>query len=55
MKEHKTTVRLPVELHRRVKAEAVLQGKTFSEALREALEQWLEKDSPEPKQEGEQP
>lgn len=52
MGEHKTTVRLPVELHRRTKAKAVLEGKTFSEALREALEQWLEKDPSEPEQKG---
>ena len=38
--EHKMTVRLPVELHRRVKAKAALQGRTLSDVFRELLERW---------------
>ena len=38
--EHKMTVRLPTNLHRRVKAKAALQGITLSTVVRELLEQW---------------
>ena len=38
--EHKMTVRLPTDLHRRVKAKAALQGITLSTVVRSLLEQW---------------
>ena len=38
--EHKMTVRLPTDLHRRVKAKAALQGMTLSTVVRELLERW---------------
>ena len=38
--EHKMTVRLPANLHRRVKAKAALQGITLSTVVRELLERW---------------
>jgi hypothetical protein len=41
----KTTVELPPELLRRVKAEAALQGRTMKELLVEALREKLAKDS----------
>ena len=47
MSKHRTTIILPVELHRRVKAKAALQGKTFSDVLRELLERWVAEDPPE--------
>jgi predicted DNA-binding protein len=47
--DHRTTIRLPEELHRRVKAKAALEGRTFSAVLRELLEQWVSEDPPEEK------
>ena len=47
MDEHKTTIRIPEELHRRVKAKAALQGRTITSVLIELLEQWVEEDPPE--------
>lgn len=44
---HKMTAKIPVELHRRVKAKAALEGRTFSAVLRELLEQWVSEDPPE--------
>lgn len=38
--EHKMTVRLPTDLHRRVKARAALHGITLSTVVRALLEQW---------------
>jgi predicted DNA-binding protein len=48
MDEHKTTIRLPEELHRRVKAKAALQGTTITAVLKELLERWVEEDPPAP-------
>ncbi|MBN1660994.1 MAG: toxin-antitoxin system HicB family antitoxin [Anaerolineae bacterium] len=48
MDEHKTTIRIPEELHRRVKAKAALQGKTITSVLTELLQQWVEEDPPAP-------
>jgi len=42
--EHKTTITLPEELHRRVKAKAALQGTTITAVLKELLEKWVEDD-----------
>jgi predicted DNA-binding protein len=47
MDEHKTTIRLPEDLHRRVKAKAALQGTTITAVLQELLERWVEEDPPE--------
>ena len=44
MKEHRTTIRLPETLHRRVKAKAALQGTTMTAVVREYLERWVEED-----------
>jgi len=51
MDEHKTTIRLPEELHRRVKAKAALQGTTITAVLQELLEKWVKDDPPEAEQE----
>jgi len=50
MDEHKTTIRLPEELHRRVKAKAALQGTTITAVLQELLEKWVKEDPPEAEQ-----
>jgi len=50
MDEHKTTIRLPEELHRRVKAKAALQGTTITAVLQELLEKWVKDDPPEAEQ-----
>lgn len=47
MTEHKMTIRVPEELHRRVKAKAALQGTTITKVVREFFEQWLEENPPE--------
>jgi predicted DNA binding CopG/RHH family protein len=47
MDEHKTTIRLPEDLHRRVKAKAALQGTTITAVLQELLERWVQEDPPE--------
>ena len=53
MDEHKTTIRLPEDLHRRVKAKAALQGTTITAVLKDLLEEWVEADPPAPeKKEG---
>jgi len=44
LSEHKTTITLPEELHRRVKAKAALQGTTVTAVLKELLEKWVEDD-----------
>jgi predicted DNA-binding protein len=46
MNEHKTTIRLPEDLHRRVKAKAALQGTTITAVLQEVLERWVQEDPP---------
>jgi predicted DNA-binding protein len=47
MGERRTTIRLPEDLHRRVKAKAALQGTTITAVVREYLEKWVEEDPPE--------
>ena len=37
IEERKTTIRLPEELHRRVKAKAALQGTLYAEAREQAI------------------
>ena len=39
-KKQRTTVILPEELHRRVKAKAVLEGSSLSKVFRLLLEKW---------------
>lgn len=39
-REHRTTIKLSEELHRRVKAKAALQGCTLSDVFRLLLEKW---------------
>lgn len=51
LSEHKTTITLPEELHRRVKAKAALQGTTITAVLKELLEKWVKEDPPEAEQE----
>jgi predicted DNA-binding protein len=51
MDEHKTTIRLPEELHRRVKAKAALQGTTITAVLKELLERWVKEDPLQPERE----
>jgi len=51
MDGRKTTIRLPEDLHRRVKAKAALLGTTITAVVQEYLERWVE-DWPEvPKKE----
>lgn len=52
MEERKTTIRLPEDLHRRVKAKAALQGTTITAIVREYLERWVEEDPPEAPEKG---
>ena len=40
VRQHRTTVRLPEDLHRRVKAKAALKGCTLSDVFRLLLEKW---------------
>jgi predicted DNA binding CopG/RHH family protein len=47
MEERRTTIRIPEDLHRRVKAKAALQGTTITAVIREFLERWVEEDPPE--------
>jgi predicted DNA-binding protein len=47
MGDRRTTIRLPEELHRRVKAKAALQGTTITAVVREYLEKWVAEDPPE--------
>jgi hypothetical protein len=47
MSGHKTTITIPEDLHRRVKAKAALQGTTITAVLKELLERWVEEDPPE--------
>ena len=42
MKDRKTTIRLPENLHRRVKAKAALLGTTITAVVQEYLERWVE-------------
>jgi hypothetical protein len=51
MSGHKTTITIPEDLHRRVKAKAALQGTTITAVLKELLEQWVEEDPPAPERE----
>lgn len=39
--EHKTTVRLPKDLFRQVKAKAALEGMLFSEVCRRLFSAWV--------------
>jgi plasmid stability protein len=39
-REKRITVKVPEELHRKVKVKAALVGKSVSDILREYLEQW---------------
>jgi hypothetical protein len=51
--EHKTTIRIPEELHRRAKAKAALTGQTLSEVFRRLLAGWVAEEielPPEPEQ-----
>jgi predicted DNA-binding protein len=52
MEERKTTIRLPEELHRRVKAKAALQGTTITAVVREYLERWVEQELPQVPEKG---
>jgi predicted HicB family RNase H-like nuclease len=49
--EHKTTIRLPKELHTAAKIKAVKQGRSLSAVIREFLEEWVKEDPPEEEEE----
>lgn len=51
MEGRKTTIHLPEELHRRVKAKAALLGTTITAVVREYLEHWVEDWPKEPEKE----
>ena len=51
MEDRKTTIRLPEDLHRRVKAKAALQGTTITAVVKEYLERWVEEWPEEPEKE----
>lgn len=40
--EHKTTIRIPKELHKKARLKALESDVTFSEAVRELLALWVE-------------
>lgn len=42
--DYKMVVRVPKEWHRRVKAEAALRGISLSQLIRDAVNEYLEKD-----------
>lgn len=44
--EHKTTIRLPKELHMAAKIKAIQLGRPLSVVIRELLKKWLEEDPP---------
>ena len=43
----KVTLTIPVELKRRARAKAILEGKSLSQVVRELLEAWLKDGLPE--------
>ena len=43
METHRTTVKIPKELHRQVRLQAFLKDMTFTDAMEEALRDWLKK------------
>ena len=43
METHRTTVKIPKELHRQVRLQAFLKDMTFTDAMEEALREWLKK------------
>ena len=43
----KVTLTIPVELKRKARAKAILEGKSLSQVVRELLEAWLEDGLPE--------
>ena len=47
MGERRTTIRLPEDLHRRVKAKAALLDTTITAVVKEYLEKWVEENPPE--------
>ena len=47
--EKRITVRVPESLHRKVKANAALMGKTVSDILREYLEAFVKQEPPKSK------
>jgi predicted HicB family RNase H-like nuclease len=52
MSRQQLAVRIPEELHRRVKSKAALQGTTITAIVQELLERWVGEDPPEePEQE----
>ena len=42
--EYKLTVRIPRELHKKVKVKAAQQGRPISAIVRELLEEWLKEE-----------
>ena len=54
MAEHKMTIRVDEELHRRLKAKAALQGTTISAVVTELMEKWVKEAPVEYKVEAEE-
>ena len=47
MEYHKLTLRIPKELHRRVKAKAAMEDTTITAVVKDCLEHWVEERPPE--------
>ena len=43
----KVTLTVPVDLRRKARAKAILEGKSLSQVVRELLQAWLEEGPPE--------
>jgi len=54
MEYHKLTLRIPKELHRRVKAKAAMEDTTITAVVKDCLERWIEEHPPEHVQSDEQ-
>jgi hypothetical protein len=45
----KTTLTIPIDLKRKARAKAILEGKSLSQVVRELLEAWIDDDPSEVK------
>jgi len=50
-RSEKATLTIPVELRRKARAKAIMQGSSLSAVVRELLKKWLEEDPPEEERE----
>jgi hypothetical protein len=46
VKEKRITVKVPQDLHHRIKVKSAIVGKSISDVVREYLAQWVEEDPP---------